>query len=207
MDIDMDTEFHTETWFFYGICDLYFSFHSEEWVFDYHSAFFSIMALEKHLKAFLIFHKKPKLITLSEDEIKEEVLTIARGYSHDFRKMTREISAIVSSDAFSKLLQDNYDGYNGEELIDVLKDAYMETRYPTSRSVSQSFPIGEPGMYHNPLGSSGIHHFIQSVCQFLIANLSEQVDLERILKNVTGQYQHLEPFGRFKNIYLPGKWP
>lgn len=202
----MDIEYYAEKWFFYGICDLYFSFHTEELVFDYYSSFFSIMAFEKHLKAFLIYHKKKELAGLEKEQLRAQVLSIARSYSHNFIKMITDINSLCECEEFSKLLQRDYDGYRGEELIKILRDGYMETRYPILGSVALSFPVAQPGIYHDPLSSSGIHKFIFNACEFLIINLSESLNLEKILKNVTCQYQHLESFCRFKNVYLRGKW-
>lgn len=203
----MSIEHESETWFFYGICDLYFSFHSDEWVFDYHSAFFAIMALEKHLKAYLIYSRKNEFKSLNEKQEMDKALEIARSYSHNFVKMTEEVENLIPNNAFTKLLDKNHDGYNGRELVKVLQKAYMETRYPTNQNVSLSFPVGDPGMYHNPLVSSGLHHFIQSCCICLVSNLETFIDMHKLLDNVQRQYKHLEPFNRFKNIYLQGNWP
>ncbi|MDK1024087.1 MAG: hypothetical protein QGD92_07635 [Gammaproteobacteria bacterium] len=202
----MKTHHHTETWLFYGISDLYFSFHSEEWVFDYHSAFFAIMALEKHLKAFLIWHRKKEYEELGKKEANEKVLKIAKSYGHDFPELAKKADEYLSNNEITNLLNMSYDGYNGGELLEVLRDAYMETRYPTSRNVAQSFPVGEPGIYHNPLASSGLHKFIQTFCETLAKELAGSIDFEKLLSEVKDQYKHLEPFNRFSNIYLKEHW-
>ena len=156
----MDSKHVAETWLFYGISDLYFSFHTEEWVFDYHSAFSGIMALEKHLKAFLLFHRASEFLSLNDKKAKNKIQSIAREYGHDFPKMIASCDTFLASGRLKKMVDNNFDGYNGKELIVVLKDSYMETRYPTSIQVSQKFPVGGTGFYHNPLSSSGLHHFI-----------------------------------------------
>ena len=199
---------HTsETWLFYGMCDLFFALHTEEWVFDYHSAFSGIMALEKHLKATIILSRGNEFSSLEEGRAKAKVQAIAKEYSHNFEKMISSCNEYFGDDQFSNLINQNYDGYNGNELCKVLRDSYMETRYPTTTQVSQEFPIDEnEGIYHNPLGSSGLHKLIFSVCEFVIVNLSSAIDEDKLLRNVTQQYSHLESFSRFKNLYLAGRW-
>ena len=202
----MSARHQTEAWLFYGACDLYFSFHSEEWVFDYHSAFFAIMALEKHLKACLIYSKTNEFDSLSSKEAFEKAVDIAKSYGHDFPQMAAEVEVFLPDGSFSKVLDRSHETYPGRDLIKVLRDSYMETRYPTKRHVSMSFPVGEPNLYYNPLSSSGFHHFIQASCNSIVEGLMEAIDLDKMLRNVKEQYKHLEPFHRFQNIYVPGKW-
>ena len=202
----MSNYHHVETWLFYGISDLYFSFHSEEWVFDYHSAFFAIMALEKHFKAFLIWHRRQEFEGLGVSEAQNKVLEIAKEYSHNFTTMAKKANEYMPNNEIDAFLQKNHDGYNGGELLKVLRDAYMETRYPTKECVSLKFPVGEPGVFHNPLGSSGLHKFIQGLCEMLAIELSDRVEFNKLLGEVKQQYKHLEPFNRFSNIYLNGYW-
>ncbi|MEW8440756.1 MAG: hypothetical protein AB2689_21610 [Candidatus Thiodiazotropha taylori] len=202
----MGIEHHVETWIFYGACDLYFSFHSEEWVFDYHSAYSAIMALEKHFKACLIFSKENEFQGLDKKASREKAIDIAKSYSHNFPKMAMEVEQLFPDGELTKVIDHSYDGYPGRKLIEVLRDSYMETRYPTKRHVSLSFPVGEPNIYHNPLSSSGLHHFIQACCNTILHRLEPEIDMDKLLRNVKEQYQHLEPFHRFQKIYAPRKW-
>ncbi len=202
----MSVKHQTETWLFYGACDLYFSFHSEEWVFDYHSAFFAIMALEKHLKACLIYSKEVEFKGLTDSESFGRALDIAKSYGHDFPRMVSDIESVFPGSPFSKVLDRSHDSYPGRKLIEVLRDSYMETRYPTKRHVSMSFPTGEPNINFNPLSSSGFHHFIQAGCNTIVESLADEIDLSKLLRNVKNQYEDLEPVNRFQNIYARGKW-
>lgn len=202
----MNAKHQTEAWLFYGACDLYFSFHSEEWVFDYHSAFFAIMALEKHLKAFLIHSKASDSKNLGENNSFEKALDIGKSYGHDFPRMANDVEKLFPDNSFSKILNRSHDTYKGRDLVMVLKDSYLETRYPTKRHVSMSFPVGQPNVYLNPLSSSGLHHFIQACCNTILDGLSENIELGRILINLQEQYKHIESFSRFQNIYSPNKW-
>ena len=202
----MDKKLIAETWLFYGICDLYFSFHTDEIVFDYHSAFSAIMALEKHLKAFILFNRANEFESLLDNEAMKKVQDIARECGHSFPEMLRTCQSYMPSNAIENLLNTEYDGYNGRQLSEVLKDSYMETRYPTNIQVSSKFPVEDVGIYHNPLSSSGLHKFITTVCECLLKELCPLINKDKLLNNVTDQYKHLEPFNRFKNMYMKGEW-
>ena len=205
----MDIAHTAETWLFYGICDLYFSFHTQDLVFDNHAAFSGIMALEKHLKGALIFGRGAEFSTLGElkAKAKDKVQSIAKEYGHDFQKMISACNEQFGEDHLNRIVGQDYGGYNGSQLLIVLKSSYMETRYPTTTNVSSQFPIDKnEGIYHNPLSSSGLHDFIFSICGFIIVNLSPAINENKLLGNVTKQYEHLESFSRFKNLYLSGHW-
>ena len=92
----------TETWLFYGISDLYFSFHTDDMVFDYHSAFSGIMALEKHLKAYIIFNRANEFMNIPDGEAKNKIQSIARKCGHNFVTMFSSCDDFVSSDTLKK---------------------------------------------------------------------------------------------------------
>ncbi len=203
----MDSKHTAETWLFYGVCDLYFSFHTEDWNFDYQSAFSGIMALEKHLKGALLLHRGDEYSSLQETKAKKKVQSIAKEYGHDFETMVSRCNEYFGENTLGSLVSQDYDGYKGSELVKVLRDSYMETRYPTTTQVSDSFPIDKKeGIYHNPLSSSGLHRFIFAICEFLVVTLSPAIDVQKMLNSVTQQHNHLESFSRFKNLYLSGYW-
>lgn len=202
----MNHRYYSEQWFFYGISDLYFSFHSDEWVFDYYQAFFSIMGLEKHLKAFLVFKRQDEYKQLDDNKAERKALEIAKSYNHNFKKMVSKANSYFKDKALDNLLIQDHDGYKGEELISILSKAYMETRYPTMEFVSENFPLQEKGAFHNPLSSSGLHKFISRTCEALILDLEDEIDFANILENIENRFGHLEPFSRFKNLYLSKQW-
>ena len=122
-------------------------------------------------------------------------------------KMISSCNEYFGEDALEGIVSEDYDGYKGSELVKVLRNSYMETRYPTTTQVYSSFPIDKKeGIYHNPLNSSGLHHFIFAICEFLVVALLPAIDVQKLLSNVTQQYNHLESFSRFKNLYLSGYW-
>lgn len=203
----MDSKHTAETWLFYGVCDLYFSFHTEDFTFDCHSAFSGIMALEKHLKGALLLRRGDEYSSLQENKAKSKVQSIAKGYGHDFEKMISSCNDYFGGNALGDLVSQDYDGYKGSELVKVLGDSYMETRYPATIQVSSSFPVGKKeGIYYNPLSSPGLHHFIFAICEFVVVTLSPAIDVQKLLSNVTQQYNHLESFSRFRDVYLSGYW-
>ncbi|MFC1335393.1 MAG: hypothetical protein G8D89_02090 [gamma proteobacterium symbiont of Clathrolucina costata] len=203
----MDVKDALDTWLFRGISDLYFSFYIDDWVFDYQSAFSSIMGLEKHLKATVIYYKRDKYESLSTNQAKIEIERIARKYGHNFKKMIKVCNECIGSNRLSNLVDQDYHLYNGTQLVSVLDKAYEETRYPTINRVSSNFSLDEPNTYHDPLSSSGLHRFIYTICEFLVLELENNIDLDKLLKRFTEQYGHMEQFRRFQNVFLKDKWP
>ena len=207
----MDYKHVVETWLFYGIGDLFFAFHSDDSTFDHHQTFYAIMAVEKHFKALLLYHHRAEYESLSDkgenNQAQKKVQHIARSYSHDFEEMKKKIQLFLPDSGIGGLIEKKYYTYSGEQLLKILQDAYMESRYPTTKHVFRSFPSGTKGIYFDPLSSPGFHCFTRTLCEFVIVQLTEIVNVDKVLNSATKQYQHLDSFRRFKNLFLKDRWP
>lgn len=203
----MDVNDVVNTWLIRGIGDLYFSFYIDDWVFDHQRAFSSIMGLEKHLKATVLYHRRNEFDSLPSEELKIEVNKIARKYGHDFNKLISDCNQYIGSDKLTGLIKRDYDSYNGEKLIEVLTKAYMDTRYPAVSSISLHFPLDQSNtIYHDPLSSSGLHKFIYAVCELLVNELAGHISLTKILLRIDDLYNQQVQFSRFKNVFLSNIW-
>ena len=159
----------------------------------------------KHLKGLLIYANKGSNSD-SDEAIQKASLKMAIGYKHNFVSMTKEADTFIGGKRLHSVLNRNHGGYHGEELLKVLRSAYMETRYPTSIPVAKSFPAGKH-IYHDPLSSSGLSDFVRIMCGTITQHLIDKLDVKKVYNNVSQQYSHLESFSRFKNIYMPALWP
>src|SRR3989304_9412941 len=119
----------TLTWILHGLKDFYISFEFEDankW--HEYSTFFCHQGLEKICKAYLIATKAAEYEDLSEKQALERIDKIAKGFGHELRKL---MGLLCLKNVLSKadLLQ-KIGGYTGDELIDILEKAYIESRYP-----------------------------------------------------------------------------
>ena len=216
----MDHKHLVETWLYFGIIDLFYSFHWNVGLFDHYRAFFAIMAVEKHFKALILFHRRAEFKSLTEAEGNRKVEQIARKYNHDFRRMAKEIHLQNPDSQFCHLIKKDFSGYKGYKLLRIFPHAYQETRYPTlsEKKVFRRFPTGKKysvgkqkkDIYFDPLSSPGLLDFANGLCEFVICQFTESTEvsiIDKILYNVTAQYKHLESFERFKNTFLRKQWP
>ena len=228
----MDYKHVVETWLYYGVGDLFFAHYLNHGSFEHHRAFFGITSVEKHFKALLLYHRRACYENLPDEgensEGQKKVQKIAIEYSHGFVDMVNDIETLIAGCGIKDLIADDYElpvreiceaedwdvevckTYNGTHLLEILQKAYSETRYPTDihRRVFQEFPIGENNEYFfDPLSSAGFHKFTQTLCEFVINQLNGVVNVDRVLIDVTNQYEGLDSFRRFRNLFLKNRWP
>jgi hypothetical protein len=75
-------------WLYRGIADLYFGFHTMGNEFSAEAMFMQIMALEKHLKAVLLFERRAEYEQLTEDDARRRVNDISKRLGHKFAQMS-----------------------------------------------------------------------------------------------------------------------
>jgi len=193
------------TWIRYGLKDLYFGYRNQKDIFYKYGVFFWIMAVEKHLKAILIYANRYEIDKLSTLEKKiNAVDNLAKKYSHDFEKMVKDVSGLLEEEMGEKLLPENYSEYNSELLVKSMYEGYMETRYPTVSPTANHFPFeSSEGIYHDPLGSSFFTDFIFLICERCWKYLAtKESNLEDILIKFEEQYSEHDDFNNFKQLYL-----
>lgn len=198
----MDRARVAQTWVYHGLYDLFFGFETEDPAFEDHAVFHEIMGMEKFLKAALLYHRHPEYESLSTGEAKQKLNKLAQGLSHKFTLMFQEFGALAPTEA-SRLRTRNWGGsFTGDALINALTIGYTETRYPVPRSASESFPIGDTGFLHDPLGSSSTTEFIYATCNACYAHLAAQVDFNKMKSDFAHRFEHkAESLQRFYNVF------
>jgi hypothetical protein len=157
--------------------------------------------MEKFLKAVLLFTRHAEYESLTAKDAKQKLNEMARGLSHNFKKMFEGMAQLVPSE-IQRLEQANWGGFNGAALIGVLGQGYMETRYPVPTAAAEKFPIGDSGFLHDPWGSSGTTGFIYAVCNMCYAFLVVQVDFSKMKSDFEQRFQHkAESLQRFSNVF------
>lgn len=196
----MNRQVVAKTWISSGLRDIFFAFDKDDIAFSDNNLFSEIMGLEKIIKAVLLYNCHEEYENKDHKEAKERINDIAKQYGHDFKKMLKELSRLGISET-QNLKEQNFDGYLGKDLIRVLKQAYMETRYPVPTPVSDSFPIKGTNLKRDPLWSSGISKFIYSLCGACLEYLSKNMSLEDVWNGFQDNFKHKESLKRFNNLF------
>jgi hypothetical protein len=190
-----------KTWIHYGLTDLYFAFDSDD-AFSDNVLFSEIMGMEKFMKAVLLFHLYQEYEDLAHQDAKERINKFAKSgkMGHNFEIMFNDLSLLMPS-AIARIMQSDFDGYTGSELIRAVYSGYMETRYPVPTRISDTFPKEDTEFTHNPLWSSGITKFIYAVCNACFTSLSLEIDFTDLISQFSQRFSHKESFQRFNNYF------
>jgi len=194
-----------ETWVWYGLSDLFFGYVNQNSAFYKYGTFFYIMAVEKHLKAVLIYENSNEYADLTSlEEKKTSVERIAKKYSHKFKMMIDEVGGYYAQKMNESFITEKYLGFNTQDLITSMTEGYMETRYPSLQPTSRHYPANrEADLFHAPLGSSFFTEFCRHICtkcwKYLASN---GINISEILDKFTEKYSGIENFENFKNQYL-----
>lgn len=196
----MDRERIAKTWLFRGLSDLFFAFDSDNPAFEDNARFSEIMGLEKFLKAVLLYQRHAEYEALPQDEARQRLNKMAMDLGHKFDVMLKALTDAGLRD-IEQIRRNDYDGYEGDQLVHAVEKGYMETRYPVPTPVSDKFPIGSTGFTHDPLSSSGMTKFIYAICNACFHELSQKVDFTDMLNQFRETFQHRESFSRFNNSF------
>ena len=145
------------TWMSFGLRDFYISFELEDankW--HAYSTFFCHQGLEKICKAYLIGTESVHYEKLERSKALEEINQIAKKHNHGLREL---LESLQSRNVVSKIqISRKVDGYAGSELIQILDNAYLESRYPIPNPTYKKYPIStgkkSSRMYHVPIGET-----------------------------------------------------
>jgi hypothetical protein len=195
------------TWLQRGIADLYLGFHLDSPCFGDQAMFMQIMALEKHLKAVLLFEERAQFETLPKEQARQKLNEMAKRLSHKFPKML-DSAAAVSKGAIRNVDSTKLGIFEGAALLKSITEGYEETRYPVPRPSWRSFPIvGLENTYHDPLNSSDTDSLIYSICTDCFRYLETRiVDSRYFLVKIAERFGAEESFVRFQRMYLADRW-
>lgn len=196
----LSKETAVRAWFFRGLEDLFLAFRIES-PFRY-EPFFNTMGFEMMCKAYLLAEKANEYENLEQDKAIHKIDKLTKKWGHDFKKMVNNIKDNIKDSNFSNVLSDNYDGYTGDQFIEVMKAAYLECRYPVINHIHKKFPIkGHSGMYWEPLCSSGLGKFCFAFTRKIIIYLKKKFNIS-VPKNEFDKVITGEAGVRFCNLFL-----
>lgn len=138
--------------------------------------------------------------------IEEELKT---RWSHSFKKMLKDIGAIIGQDKVDAILSTRFDGFTGNQFRNVVERGYMESRYPTANPIYRQFPVKKYSkagakLFLDPLASSGLHKFAYRLSQEILLHL-KAVENFSDLKISVEKLLGVEDTGRpFTNLFFKG---
>lgn len=187
-------------WFFSGLRDLFFAFQTDS-QFRY-EPFLNTMGFEKICKAYLLAENSFEYENLENDEAKQKINSLAKKWGHNLKRMVNKIKKGINDPKLENMINQNFDGYTGKQLIKVMQAAYLECRYPVPKHIHEKFPIkGKSDMYWEPICSSGIEKFCFVFTRTIVIHLKEKFNIsiskDEFDKIITG-----EAGVRFCNLFL-----
>ena len=190
-------------WLISGLRDLWFAQRNQgNDVYSY-GTFFFVMAAEKHLKSVLLHVRANEYEHCSDARAK--VTKIAKSYGHDFRKMVKEVDSARKSDKLPPLFDDKHPDYPAADMVEAMREVYMESRYPTPQTASASrrFPAKAKGVVSDPIGSSFFTGFCENICVACSKHLYHTgFDLPKVVSQFTDSVDKSSDYDYFKNLYL-----
>ncbi len=196
----MDKESVAKAWVWSGLEDLHFG---SLIVFDPHrpyKLFNEILALEKVMKALLLYYESNKYEHLSKKESKDMIEFLAKRHGHNIKKMLKKASKYFGKAPLDKLKSCDFDGFTGSELIRAVEAGYQESRYPTLKPIYEQFKVEHTDYYRNPLDSSGFTNFIYAANRLVLSHLKSKIDMFSVKKRFIQTYGHMEETERFINL-------
>lgn len=171
----VDKQFVVLTWAVRGLKDFYISFefeHANKW--HTSSTFFCHQGLEKISKAYLIATRSAEYENLAEEETLKKVNHIAKQYQHSLQKL---LDALISRNALTRAeVSRKVERYTGQEIVDVLEKAYIESRYPVPLPIYKKFPVSGHSkykMYHDPLASTAPIKYSRKLALAVLKKIEE----------------------------------
>ncbi len=190
-------------WVSHGIKDFYISFEFEDvnkW--NEYSTFFCHQGLEKICKAYLLATRAKKYENRSEKNALDIVNKIARDFGHDLRKLFGLLcleNVLSASD-----IRQKYQGYTGDELIDILKKAYIESRYPVPNPIYKKYPVANRAnykMYSYTIGETAPINYARNVALTVLKKIESDFSIT-ISKNKISSKIADKRWQRFCSIFF-----
>lgn len=193
-----------KAWVWSSLEDLHFGFIISFELHRPYKIFNEILALEKVLKALLLYHAGNQYENLDEKQSEKEIEKLAKGYGHKIKEMLKESSYHFGKESLDRLKGSDFDGFSGAEMIRAVEAGYMESRYPTLKPIYEQFKIENLDIYRDPLGSSGVTKFVYAVNRLVLLHLKSKLDLSSVKQRFIQTYGHMEETTWFINLAFEG---
>lgn len=175
----MDKQIVVQAWLWRGVEHFYLAFILEEERWRHYQPLFDYMGLEMFCKAYILAERASEYESLNDQASKHKIDKIAKSCGHNLREMLEKINNSIGTNKIVHLLSANYDSddFTGNQIVDVLEAAYIETRYPVSKSISKKFPIKGTNLCWYPLLFSGLSKFAYAVSRGILYSLKSNFNV------------------------------
>ncbi len=194
----------TSAWVWSSLEDLHFGFIIGFELHRPYKIFNEILALEKVLKALLLYYSGNQYENLCEEQSKKQIENLAKGYGHKIKKMLKESSDHFGKAALDRLKSSDFDGFTGSEMIRAVEAGYMESRYPALKPVYEQFQTKNLDIYKDPIGSSGVTKFVYTVNRLVLLCLKSKLSMSSVKERFMQTYGHMEGTPRFITLAFEG---
>lgn len=193
------------TWLLRGIEDLFVAFSKFDESFSRYRSFLNAMGFEMIAKAYIFAMCPTEYEGLQENQAISKIDELGRKYGHDPKRLIELIEVSIGEDKMDKILKTNYDGFTGNQFLDVIKAAYLESRYPVPNPIHEKFPHPKyEKLFWDPLFSSGLEKFCFAFSREVI--LSLKIDFGITLKTSKLQQKVFgDAASRFHNLFFEGR--
>lgn len=193
------------TWLLRGIEDLFVAFSKFDESFSRYRPFFNAMGFEMIAKSYILAMCPKEYEGLQKKQAIFKIDELGRKYGHDPKKLIELLSASIDKELIDKILNSNYDGFAGYQFLDVIKAAYLESRYPVPNPIHEKFPNPKyKNSYWDPLFSSGLEKFCFAFSREIILSLKNQFGIY-LTKSKLQERVYGEAATRFCNLFFEGR--
>jgi len=207
----LDRELVVLTWLLRGIEDLFVAFSKFDESFSRYRPFLNAMGFEMIAKAYIFAMCPNEYEGLQENQAISKIDVLGRKYGHDPRKLIDLIEVSIGEDKIDKIMKTNYDGFAGNQFLDVIKAAYLESRYPVPNPIHEKFPHPKhKKLFLDPLFSSGLEKFCFAFSREVIFSLKNDFGIilttsklqERVFGDEATRFNNLFFEDRIKDFVL-----
>ena len=136
------------------------------------------MGIELLGKAFILAELSSEYESLKDQEAKHKIDEIAKDIGHDLKSIFEKVNNFMGQDKINQILGCDFDSFTGNQFVRVLEAGYIEARYPVPVSIAHEFPLeGRPGIYWQPLSSSGLSKFSFSIGREILSVLKSKFNI------------------------------
>jgi hypothetical protein len=193
------------TWLLRGIEDLFVAFSKFDESFSRYRPFLNAMGFEMIAKSYLFAMYPNEYEGLEEKQAIAKIDKLGRKCGHDPKKLIELIEISVGKQTIAEILEKDFDGFTGRQFLDVIKAAYLQSRYPVPNPIHEKFPHPKyKNLFWDPLFSSGLEKFCFAFSRQVILSLKRNFGItlttSKLQERVVG-----DAATRFYNLFFDGR--
>lgn len=209
----MDNARLIQTWAIAGVKDFYigFEFEAENKWHEY-STFFCHQGLEKICKAYILAGSAATWAHLSDDKAVAQANKIAKKLGHNLKRLigclrSGGILLMPSPRQGSSSGAGHRGGsYSEDELIEILEAAYIEARYPTTKSkqIHRQYPLSKStAMFSYPIGETAPIEYARKTASAVLKKIESDfsITIPRDKRYVSSRISE-ERWRRFERVFF-----